>query len=117
MGNMGEMQILGKEKSDKNGNVTMRDEWFMDVILEDLEKPKYRVQVDPYLFKNHYSGAGKLKPLEESSKFYGLYSDFDWSYLITTHKAQGSSFNNVTIIDDSEAFKESAAKWLYTSIT
>lgn len=42
---------------------------------------------------------------------------FEFGYCISCHKAQGSEFNNVVVFDESYAFKEDSAKWLYTAIT
>lgn len=117
IGNMGEMQIIGEKLIDGNGSEYHRDEWYCDFIMDDLDEPRYRVLTDPYLFKNHYSGQGKIEPLADNIKNYGRYSEFDWAYIITCHKAQGSSFEDVTIIDDSAVFRKDAAKWLYTALT
>jgi len=42
---------------------------------------------------------------------------FDFGYALTCHKAQGSQFDNVMIIDESHVFKHNAQRWLYTAIT
>tara|TARA_R110000744_G_scaffold380215_1_gene500222 strand:- start:16027 stop:17214 length:1188 start_codon:yes stop_codon:yes gene_type:complete len=43
---------------------------------------------------------------------------FDYSYAITTHKAQGSQFRSVCIIDESHRFPAHTRKaWKYTAIT
>jgi exodeoxyribonuclease-5 len=42
---------------------------------------------------------------------------FTYAYCITAHKAQGSEWNNVLVIDESRIFRESAARWLYTALT
>lgn len=42
---------------------------------------------------------------------------FDHSYAITTHKAQGSQWNNVLLYDESFCFREEKWRWLYTAIT
>lgn len=42
---------------------------------------------------------------------------FDYGYCLTTHKAQGSEWDHVTLIDESGVFREHADKWLYTAIT
>lgn len=42
---------------------------------------------------------------------------FEYGYCISCHKAQGSEFESVIVIDESYAFKEDASKWLYTAIT
>lgn len=41
---------------------------------------------------------------------------FEYAYAISCHKAQGSEWNNVVVIDESHAFNE-PEKWLYTAIT
>jgi exodeoxyribonuclease V len=42
---------------------------------------------------------------------------FDWAWAITCHKSQGSQWDDVCVHDESGAFRENAAKWLYTAIT
>jgi exodeoxyribonuclease-5 len=41
----------------------------------------------------------------------------DYGYAISAHKAQGSQWEYVTILDESYCFREERWKWLYTSIT
>lgn len=41
--------------------------------------------------------------------------DFGW--VITTHKSQGSQWDNVIVHDESQRFREDADKWLYTAVT
>ncbi len=45
------------------------------------------------------------------------YDDFDFGYALTVHKAQGSQWDNVVLFDESYAFKDTRARWLYTAIT
>lgn len=43
---------------------------------------------------------------------------FEYAYAMTVHKAQGSQFNNVLLIDESSVFPEHQRRsWLYTGIT
>lgn len=42
---------------------------------------------------------------------------FDYSYAITCHKSQGSQWNEIMIVDESESFKGNEKEWLYTAIT
>ena len=42
---------------------------------------------------------------------------FDYAYAITCHKAQGSEWGSVAIVDESRAFRADASKWLYTALT
>ncbi len=45
------------------------------------------------------------------------FDDFDYGYAQTVHKAQGSQWDNVVLFDESFAFREHRARWLYTGIT
>lgn len=42
---------------------------------------------------------------------------FDYGYALTVHKAQGSQWENVVLLDESYAFSEFRARWLYTGLT
>jgi exodeoxyribonuclease-5 len=41
----------------------------------------------------------------------------DYGYALTVHKSQGSQWDDVLLFDESSAFREHAARWLYTGIT
>ncbi len=43
--------------------------------------------------------------------------EFDYGYALTVHKSQGSQWDDVVLFDESFAFKEHRARWLYTGIT
>lgn len=43
--------------------------------------------------------------------------EFDYGYALTCHKSQGSQWENVLVLDESESFRENAQQWLYTAIT
>jgi ATP-dependent exoDNAse (exonuclease V) alpha subunit len=45
------------------------------------------------------------------------FCEFDWSYALTVHKAQGSQWPNVAVWDESGAFRSGQQKWLYTAVT
>jgi exodeoxyribonuclease-5 len=45
------------------------------------------------------------------------YDEFDYGYVLTVHKAQGSQWDDVVLFDESYAFQDSRARWLYTGIT
>ena len=42
---------------------------------------------------------------------------FDFGYALTVHKAQGSQWDDVVLFDESFAFREHSARWLYTGLT
>jgi len=43
--------------------------------------------------------------------------EFDYGYALTVHKAQGSQWDHVVLFDESRAFREHRARWLYTAVT
>ena len=45
------------------------------------------------------------------------YDEFDFGYVLTVHKSQGSQWDDVVLFDESFAFSDSRARWLYTGIT
>jgi len=45
------------------------------------------------------------------------YDEFDYGYVLTVHKSQGSQWDDVELFDESFAFQDSRARWLYTGIT
>jgi exodeoxyribonuclease-5 len=45
------------------------------------------------------------------------FDDFDYGYALTTHKAQGSQWDDVVLFDESFAFRDTRERWLYTAIT
>jgi exodeoxyribonuclease-5 len=47
---------------------------------------------------------------------YGI-DEFAYGYAMTAHKAQGSQYNNVVVIDERRFFKEYPQCWLYTALT
>jgi exodeoxyribonuclease V len=40
-----------------------------------------------------------------------------WGYCLTAHKAQGSQWNDILVVDESYCFREMASRWAYTAIT
>ena len=45
------------------------------------------------------------------------YDEFDFGYVLTVHKAQGSQWDDVVLFDELFAFPDSRDRWLYTGIT
>jgi exodeoxyribonuclease-5 len=45
------------------------------------------------------------------------YDEFDYGYVLTVHKAQGSQWDDVVLFDESFAFPEHRERWLYTGVT
>ena len=45
------------------------------------------------------------------------YDEFDFGYVLTVHKAQGSQWDDVVLFDESGAFPDNRDRWLYTGVT
>lgn len=43
--------------------------------------------------------------------------EFDYGYVLTAHKSQGSAWPRVVVFDESEVFRDQADRWLYTAVT
>ncbi|MCD8205964.1 MAG: ATP-binding domain-containing protein [Clostridia bacterium] len=44
-------------------------------------------------------------------------NEFEYGYCVTCHKAQGSEYDKVVLIDETDTVKCEKDKWLYTAIT
>lgn len=85
------------------------------VAMDDLSKPIKKVAVHPYHFNRHFLEHPDRKgPKPRIGK---NVEEFDWGFVLTVHKAQGSEWPHVTVIDDSGVFREDWNKWLYTAFT
>src|SRR5512133_3860508 len=60
-----------------------------------------------------FGGAIETVPWEQRKP----YDEFDYGYVLTVHKSQGSQWDDVVLFDESFAFQDSRARWLYTGIT
>src|SRR5215470_6972337 len=45
------------------------------------------------------------------------YDEFDFGYVLTVHKAQGSQWDDVVLFDEFGAFLDNRDRWLYTGVT
>ena len=74
-----------------------------------MGKRRAGVSVNPAFFDGT---AEALSPAERRRS-----DAFDFGYVLTVHKAQGSQWDSVVLFDESFAFREHRARWLYTGIT
>lgn len=68
-----------------------------------------------YLFRhNDY-----FAKFDENGEAVGAFTlnRFEFGYCISCHKSQGSEFGSVLVFDESYAFREDCARWLYTAVT
>ena len=80
----------------------------MDVAAEG-DRGATRVSVPREFFE------GREEELPYSVRRKG--DEFDYGYVLTVHKAQGSQWDDVVLFDESFAFREHRARWLYTGLT
>lgn len=102
-----------------NGNIGVLKS--INIAFDDRGDDAYDVEIDmgDFIFRNF------IDPLQFGKDYTSVdeKSDdldyFDFGYCITTHKAQGSEWKNVMVIEEGEfMFKDDLwRRWLYTAIT
>ena len=93
----------------KNTSTIRSGKLRMTVVPEDepAKKP-LRVRVLPAFFESEEEIPYSLRRDSD---------EFDFGYALTVHKAQGSQWDEIVLFDESYAFREHRARWLYTAIT
>jgi exodeoxyribonuclease V len=76
---------------------------------EDAGRKPVKVSVRPECF------LGAIEEIEWPQR--KRYDEFDYGYVLTVHKAQGSQWNDVVLFNESFAFPDNRERWLYTGIT
>jgi ATP-dependent exoDNAse (exonuclease V) alpha subunit len=76
---------------------------------EDLSTRMVKVSVRPECF------TGEIDQFEWPQR--KPYDEFDFGYVLTVHKAQGSQWDDVVLFDESGAFSDNRDRWLYTGVT
>ena len=94
----------GRKGGTKTGIMTMH-------LLPDDETARrgVKVSVRPECF------TGGIEQMEWLVR--KRYEEFDYGYVLTVHKAQGSQWNDIVLFDESYAFREHRSRWLYTAVT
>lgn len=92
---------------------------FLFFDLRDESGNKYnKIKAFPHYFREEYDSEGKLiQPPLIKGKMYANY--FEYGYCISGHKMQGSSAEDVIVIEEpmSRSTLEDKRRWLYTSLT
>jgi exodeoxyribonuclease-5 len=94
----------GRKGGSKSGIMTLR-------LLPDDETATrgVKVSVRPECF------TGGIEQIDWARR--KPYDEFDYGYVLTVHKAQGSQWDDVVLFDESFAFPEARDRWLYTGVT
>jgi exodeoxyribonuclease-5 len=90
-------------RGEKEGRISL------DVRPEDEPRPTVKVEVPREFFE------GREDELSFATRRKA--DEFDYGYVLTVHKAQGSQWDDVVLFDESFAFREHRARWLYTGLT
>ena len=111
-------------KNNSDSGLLNGSQWDVNGVESDPDGDKILLSIasagdpDAYTFtvtahKNYFLGT------EDEISHYDIRTaqSFDFAYAITCHKAQGSAWPNVCVINESGVFKNAASKWLYTAIT
>ncbi len=91
---------------DRAANVTR-----LRALPEDATESARAVNIK---VKNEFWSGGESDLAWEDKK--GT-DEFTYGYALTCHKSQGSQWENVTVFDESAAFRDDAKRWLYTALT
>ncbi len=84
----------------------------LDIVPYD-DPALRRRPTDIKVLRAMISGADEEIPLYQRRET----DEFTYGYALTVHKAQGSQWDKVTLFDESYAFREHRARWLYTGLT
>lgn len=87
------------------------------LTYEGKYKPKLIITPEVKTSKNFKAKIREEKQNKLSSIGEFMANQFDYSYAISVHKAQGSEWDTILIFDESYLFGKDANKWLYTAIT
>ncbi len=82
---------------------------------DDPSSPEQPVLAEDRAFREH--ALKQPIPPPQHQPYRRDVQAFDWAYALTCHKAQGSEWDHVTIVDDSQYFREDRHRWLYTALT
>lgn len=90
------------------------DRWGVALCLRSEDEPDRVRYFDSW---SHYF-LGREEDLKRVSwRERSKRMSFDYACAITVHKAQGSEFNRVLVIDESKVFRDDARRWAYTAAT
>jgi exodeoxyribonuclease-5 len=88
-----------------------------------VRRGKVRLLVEPEEQAGKFQRVGVLPQFFEGGDAEIPYAqrkdsdEFDFGYCLTVHKAQGSQWDDIVLFDESFAFREHRARWLYTGVT
>lgn len=111
-------------RNDQDSGLLNGSQWDVNGVETDEDGDKLLLTIasagdpDAYSFtvtahRNYFLGT------EDEISHYDIRTAqcFDYAYAITCHKAQGSQWPRVAIINEAGVFRQDASRWLYTAVT
>lgn len=83
----------------------------LDMVVGSLDERRDPVEIG--VFEEYFNGTEQRLTWQERRQS----EEFTFGWAITCHKSQGSQWDSVVVFDESAAFRESRANWLYTAVT
>lgn len=103
-----EKGLLNGAQFEVNNAWRRDDDNYIEMELFGIDEGDFKlVKCHPEIFKRQ----------EVDYKYNNEAEHFDFANAITCHKAQGSEWDDVVVIDESTTFGHNARKWLYTAVT
>lgn len=82
----------------------------LDVRMDDHRSDLVGLLTNPWMFAAHFGDVEQPR-MKKNIEW------FDFGYALTVHRAQGSEWPDVTVVDDSGSFKDDRHRWSYTALT
>jgi len=95
------------------------DEYYLVSLEDELGTLYEAIQIAKYAFNQKVPYAPKSKHLtnRRGEYIYIPYIPMQYAYCITCHKAQGSEWDKVFVINEAFGDEENKRRWLYTAVT
>jgi exodeoxyribonuclease-5 len=83
----------------------------LDMTVTSLDEERAPAKIE--VFEEFFNGTESKLDWRERRQS----DEFTFGWAITCHKSQGSQWDSVIVFDESHAFREARANWLYTAVT
>lgn len=83
------------------------------LAVRSEDDPRLTDPIDVNVYQNFFYGTEEELPWRDRLQT----EEFDYGYALTTHKSQGSQWDNVMVFDESRSFRDDADRWIYTAVT
>lgn len=85
----------------------------LSLLVRSADDAQFGTSAKVRLYKPAFERTSSEIPWAVRRRF----DEFDFGYVLTVHKAQGSQWDDIVLFDESFAFRNDRIRWLYTAIT